>query len=249
MATPSPASASRADSERFAETNFVVIGAGGLGCPALLGLLAAGARKIRIVDFDRVEASNLQRQVLFDLGDVGAPKAEAAARRLRARADDLDCVADDRRLRPAELPAFMDSLPPQSLVLEGSDDAELKFAINDACTARGVDLVLGGVVAWQGRAMAVGATGPCYRCFFEAPPPAAGIRRCADAGVMGAGAGIVGQLMSMLAVRCAQGGDVAGRLHVMDFRELAPRVLAPPARKDCPACTARPTRIARAASA
>lgn len=230
---------------------FVLLGVGGLGCPALMGLWAAGVRRFLLVDFDRVDASNLQRQVLFDAGDVGALKVDAAARWLAARQPRAAAKAlqVERRAAPLtvdQVPAFVDALEPDDVVLECSDDTPLKFAVNDACRAAAVPLVIGGVVQWEGRAMAVQGPGPCYRCFFTAPPPAAGVARCADAGVLGAAAGMVGQLMAALAVhaasakKAAPAGDLSGRLHVLDARDLRPRVLAPPRRRDCPACARSP---------
>jgi molybdopterin/thiamine biosynthesis adenylyltransferase len=115
-------------------TCFVVIGAGGLGCPALLGLRAAGAKQVLVVDHDRVEASNLHRQVLYDLGDVGAAKAVVAAREL-ARAG-IDARPRVQRLAPEEVPGLVAELAPDSVVLECTDAPALKFATNDACVAR-----------------------------------------------------------------------------------------------------------------
>src|SRR5205085_12177721 len=108
----SPRAASAASLVRIEATTFVVIGAGGLGCPALLGLRMAGARHVLVVDHDRVEASNLQRQVLFDLGDVGAAKAEVAARKLATVG--IEARARVQKLAPAELPAFVASFPPHT---------------------------------------------------------------------------------------------------------------------------------------
>ncbi|MCA9711918.1 MAG: ThiF family adenylyltransferase, partial [Myxococcales bacterium] len=108
---------------------FVVIGAGGLGCPALLALRGADARRVLVIDPDRVEGHNLQRQVLFDVGDVGAPKAEAAARRLRP----LRVEARVSALDPGRAAAFVAALPPGAVVLECTDQPALKFALNDAC--------------------------------------------------------------------------------------------------------------------
>ena len=216
---------------------FVVLGAGGLGCPALLALSAAGARRAIVVDPDHVEAHNLQRQVLYDVGDVGAAKAEAAAQRLRrARPEGMVVEARVLALRPETVPAFVASLPAAAIVLECTDQPRLKFAVNDACVARDVPLVVGAALGWRGQALAVRAGGACYRCVYEAPPPDDEIPRCDQAGVIGSGVGHVGMLMAHLALRLAAGDDaVAGQLVAVDLLRAAVQRLAPRRRAGCPA--------------
>ena len=131
--------------QALASTCFVVIGAGGLGCPALLALRAAGARRAIVVDHDRVEAHNLQRQVLYDIGDVGAPKAEVAARRL---SPELCVEPRVQALSVAGVPGFVASLRGRgAIVLECTDQPALKFAFNDACLAHGVLSTMSSTVA------------------------------------------------------------------------------------------------------
>lgn len=209
---------------------FVVIGAGGLGCPALLALSAAGGTKAIVVDHDRVEIHNLQRQVLYDVGDVGALKAEVAARRLPT----LGIEARRQKIDATEVHDFVASLPSGAIVLECTDAPPLKFAFNDACLAHAVPLVVGAAIGWQGQAIAVLAGGCCYRCIYEAPP--AEVPRCDEAGVIGAGVGHIGMLMAHLAVRLAQGDrSVAGRMWAIDLRDAQARSLAPAPRAGCPA--------------
>lgn len=223
---------------------FVVIGAGGLGCPALLALSAAGAGRALVVDPDRVEAHNLQRQVLYDVGDVGAPKAEAAARRLR-RHGAMRVEPRVLALRPAEAAAFVASLPAAAIVLECTDQPALKFAINDACVARGVPLVVGAALGWRGQALAVAGDGACYRCVYEAPPPDDEIPRCDEAGVIGSGVGHVGMLMAHLALRLAEGERaVAGQLWALDLLHARVQRIAPRRRPGCPAHTHAPAHVA-----
>jgi len=211
---------------------FVVIGAGGLGCPALLALAAAGAERAVVVDHDRVEAHNLQRQVLYDVGDVGARKAEAAARRLPS----LRATPRMEALSVAEAPAFVGALPARAVVLECTDQPALKFAINDACLAHDVPLVVGAALGWRGQALAVRRGRACYRCVYEAPPPAAEVPRCDEAGVLGSGVGHVGMLMAHLALRLAAGDDaVAGQLWAVDLLHTRVQRLAPSPRPACPA--------------
>lgn len=222
-----------------------MIGAGGLGCPALLGLVAGGAEHIVIVDHDRVEASNLQRQVLFSFADLGRPKAEVACWSLRERAASARTLALEprvERLVADSLDAWIAALPSDALVLECSDDPQLKFAVHDACLAQGRALVLGGVLGFRGQLMAVApASGrACFRCLFEAPPPRELTPSCASVGVLGAVAGVIGHAMAARALALARGEPVAGSLLVFDLLRSELRELAPPRRDDCPACTTRP---------
>lgn len=225
--------------QALASAWFVVIGAGGLGCPALLALRAAGARRAMVVDHDRVEAHNLQRQVLYDLGDVGAPKAEAAARRLSPMG--LRVEPRVQALSVAGVPAFVaalrDQLDQAAIVLECTDQPALKFAFNDACLAHGVPLVVGAALGFRGQALAVtGGPFACYRCVYEAPPPDHEIPRCDQAGVLGSGVGHVGMLMAHLALRLCDGdASVAGRLWALDLLRADVRCLAPARRAGCPA--------------
>lgn len=220
--------------QALASACFVVIGAGGLGCPALLALGAAGARRAIVVDHDRVEAHNLQRQVLYDLGDVGAAKAEAAARRLRGA---LRVEPRVQALAPGGVAAFVAGLPRASaIVLECTDQPALKFAFNDACLAHGVPLVIGAALGFRGQALAVLGGHACYRCVYEAPPPDHEIPRCDQAGVLGSGVGHVGMLMAHLALRLGEGdASVAGRLWALDLLRGDVRSLAPALRAGCPA--------------
>lgn len=244
------------DQARLAATRFLVIGAGGLGCPALLGLVAGGARKLSIVDDDRVELSNLQRQVLYGVGDLGAAKVEAARwalagraleaaplelSTLRARVDPGDADALDALL--AELAGDPESAP--AVVLECSDSPALKFAVHDACLRRGLPVVVAGVVAWRGQVMAVDPRRPeaaCYRCLFEAPPPRELAPACATVGIMGAAAGVLGHAMAGCALDLAAGDGQAGGA-LVNFDLLAGRVrrIAPAPRPGCPACATRNT--------
>ncbi|MEX1369204.1 MAG: HesA/MoeB/ThiF family protein [Nannocystaceae bacterium] len=211
---------------------FVVIGAGGLGCPALLALSSAGAQRAIVVDHDRVEGHNLQRQVLYDVGDVGALKAEAAARRLPG----LHIEARVQALEPSRVPAFVARLPAAAIVLECTDQPALKFALNDACVARAVPLVIGAALGWRGQALAVRPGRACYRCVYEAPPPTELVPRCDEAGVIGSGVGHVGMLMAHLALRLAAGDDaVAGQLWAVDLLRTTVQRLAPRPRPECPA--------------
>lgn len=218
--------------------HYLVIGAGGLGCPALLGLVAAGADAITIVDHDVVEDHNLQRQVLYTVGDVGMAKAEAAALRLRARAPHLRATPLRRRVTLDTLEPLLATLPAGTIALECTDGPGLKFMVQDACLAHAIPLVVGGAQRWRGQAQAVVRGHACLRCIFEEPPPAALQESCSEVGVMGAAVGLLGFLMAHLAVSLRTGAAVAGQVWAIDTRTLVPQRLQPRPRTGCPACGA-----------
>jgi len=221
-------------------TTFVVIGAGGLGCPALLGLVDAGARRITIIDDDTVDASNLHRQVLFGLADVGVSKAKAARAAVLGRArQPLAVTALDQRLRADDLAGLLEPAGAPVVVLECSDDPSLKFAVHDACLDQGIPVVVAGVIGWRGQVMAVDPRRrdrACYRCLFEAPPPPELAPACAAVGVIGAVAGALGYAMAVHAVDLAERGSTAGALTHFDLLAGSVRRLAPKPRPDCSAC-------------
>jgi molybdopterin/thiamine biosynthesis adenylyltransferase len=223
----------------LSSVEFVVLGAGGLGCPALSGLVGAGARRITIVDHDHVEVSNLQRQILFDVTTVGMPKAQAAAAQLRRRCHGLQARPRIERLDPTTVVELVAALPRPAVVLECTDQPVLKFAVNDACVALGVPLVIGAALRWSGQAMAVRPPAACYRCIYEAPPPDALLPTCEGAGVLGPVVGTIGAWMAHLAVATAlERPETTGRLTTIDLRAGLVRTLAPSPRPSCPACRA-----------
>ncbi len=213
---------------------FVVVGAGGLGCPALLGLRMAGAKQALVIDCDRVEPGNLHRQVLYDLGDVGAPKAEVAAAKLRAAG--ISARARVERIAPDDVDALVAALPGPAIVLECTDAPALKFAFNDACVRHGRPLVLAAAIGLRGHVIAVVPGSACYRCVFEAPPPVELVPSCATAGVLGTAVGSTGFLQAQLAVAIATqtlADDVRGRLLELDLARGTLRTLAGHRRPDC----------------
>jgi molybdopterin/thiamine biosynthesis adenylyltransferase len=220
------------------DVQLVVLGAGGLGCPALLGLRMAGAKRIVVVDHDTVESSNLHRQVLYDQGDVGASKAEVAAARMRAVG--IDATAQVRKLVPEDLDGLVESLEPDAIVLECTDVPALKFACNDATVRHGRRAVIGAAIGVRGHVIAIAPGSACYRCVFEAPPPAALVPTCADAGVLGTAVGVTGFVVAQLACALADGhaDDIVGRLYELALGSGIIRTLAGRARPQCP-CTTR----------
>lgn len=222
----------------LAERSALVIGAGGLGGPALLTLAAAGVGRLVLVDGDAVDTSNLNRQPLFVEADVGARKAPAAARWLARRFPGLRVEPVDGRFDERTGPELARSV---DLVLDGSDNFPTKFAANDVAVAAGKPLVHGGVLRFTAQLLTVvpGTTG-CLRCLFEAPPPPDAVPSCAAAGVLGPLAGFAGALMGAEAVRLLAGerGSYAGRLMVFEARSARSRTVPVRRREGCAACGA-----------
>ncbi|MCI0341416.1 MAG: HesA/MoeB/ThiF family protein [Planctomycetales bacterium] len=232
--------------ERLLRSRVLVVGAGGLGSPALLYLAAAGVGTLAIADGDRVERSNLGRQVIHDDGSIGRGKAEAAAERVRALNPDVSVEVLPR----LEGAALRGAVARFNATLEGSDSVETKFAVNDAALAAGKPAVIGGIHRWEGQVMVVRpGGGACYRCLFETPPAPAALESCEQAGLLGPVAGVVGSLQAVECLKLLLGLEVpAGRLVCYDaakgtFREVEVRP-----RPGCPCGAARSAQRAVSAS-
>jgi adenylyltransferase/sulfurtransferase len=218
-----------------ARKRALVVGVGGLGCPAAVALARAGVGTVGLCDDDLVDRSNLHRQILFGDADVGGSKVACAAAALRAWAPRVDVRLHARRLLPA---SAIDLVRLYDVVLEGSDNFATKFLAADACALAGVPVVHASAVRWIGTALAVGAGGgPCYRCLFE-DLPGQDAPNCAEAGVMGPVVGVVAAAQADLALALLDGEPFAGQLVTFDGRtgELRRRTIAP--RADCPLCGA-----------
>jgi molybdopterin/thiamine biosynthesis adenylyltransferase/rhodanese-related sulfurtransferase len=192
----------------------LVIGAGGLGCPALLYLAAAGVGRITIVDPDSVDASNLQRQVLYTSGDVGANKAECAALRLRRLNPLIRVEAHAVRFHRANALELVSSC---DLVVDGSDNFATRYLVNDACVIAGKPFVYGAIQGFEGQVSVFNwRGGPTYRCLFPEPPEPGTVPNCAEGGVLGAVTGLVGaaQACEAIKVLAGVGQSLSGRLLV-----------------------------------
>jgi len=222
---------------RLAGRRALVIGAGGLGGPAAIGLAAAGVGLITLVDDDEVEPTNLGRQVLFGDSDVGASKVGAAARALQDRFPALDARPVHRWFRADEVGRAL--VTDHDIVLDGSDNFPTRFAANDLCVASGVPLVHGAALRWAGQLLTIlpGKTA-CLRCVFEGEPPAGAAPTCAQAGVLSPLVGVVGAWMAEAAIEWLTGGQprTAGSMRVFDAWRGVER-LAPVGRDpSCAAC-------------
>lgn len=202
--------------EKLKRGSVLVIGAGGLGCPALLYLAAAGVGRIVIVDADRVDVSNLQRQVLYTSDDAGQLKAEAAARRLRALNPLIVVEPRSERFSRSNALALVRGV---DVVLDGSDNFATRYLVNDACVLAGRPFVYGAIQAFEGQVSVFNwRGGPTYRCLFPEPPAPGTVPNCADAGVLGVLPGLIGtaQACEVIKLLTGLGELLAGRLLLWD---------------------------------
>ncbi len=215
----------------------LVVGAGGLGGPALLVLAAGGVGRLVIVEDDAVETSNLNRQPLFEEADVGARKAAAAARRLRTLFPALAVDAHDERFDAERAVGLVSAA---DVVVDGSDNFATKFLANDAALRARRPLVHGGVLRTTAQLLTVApeGLGGCLRCLFEEPPPEGSVPSCAEAGILGPVAGFAGALMGAEALRLLAGerGAYEGRLYTFESRSARSRLVLVRKRPGCPAC-------------
>ena len=215
----------------------LLIGLGGLGCPAAIALARAGVGEIGLCDDDVVELTNLHRQILFSQADVGTLKLDAAARVLKEINPRLLVRSHRTRLVPENAVRIASEY---DVVLEGSDNFATKFLTADACALAGRPVVHASAVRWVGTALAVGSEGqPCYRCLFE-DIPVDGAPNCADAGVMGPVLGIVAAAQVDFALAMIDGAKAAGHMVTFDGRSGVFRRRPVPPRPDCPLCSSVP---------
>ena len=204
-----------AGQEKLAHARVLVVGAGGLGSPAALYLAAAGVGTLGLLDCDRVDVSNLQRQVLFDTAQIGQSKAATARARLAALNPGIELIAHDVELRAHNV---MQILAGYDIVLDGSDRVGTRYLVNDACVLLGRTLVSAAIHRFEGQATTcVPHAGPCYRCLF--PEPAVGAApTCAEAGVLGVLPGVLGAIQATEAIKLITGigTPLIGRLLTYD---------------------------------
>jgi adenylyltransferase/sulfurtransferase len=216
----------------LARARVLLVGAGGLGSPAALYLAAAGVGVLGLADGDPVEPSNLHRQVLHATPDVGKPKTSSARERLAALNPAVE-VHEHPRL--ADGSAFSG----YDLALDGSDNFDTRYMVNDACVKAGKPLVTGAVLKWEGQVMTVlPRRSACYRCAFPEPPDPACVQSCAEAGILGPVAGTVGCLMAVEALKVLLGapGLLTGRLLLLDLKTMSFREKPLRRRTGCAAC-------------
>jgi len=221
---------------KLLESKVMVIGAGGLSSPAALYLAAAGVGTIGIVDFDLVDASNLQRQILHSTERVGAPKVESARRTLNALNPDVEIIAHRARIDASNAESLLEGY---DVIVDGSDNFPTRYLINDASLRLGIPVAHGSIFRFDGQAsFFVPYQGPCYRCIFpEAPPPELA-PNCAEAGVLGVLPGIIGSIQATETIKhlLGIGESLNGRLLVYDALDQSFTEVKARRRPDCPAC-------------
>jgi adenylyltransferase/sulfurtransferase len=219
----------------------LLVGAGGLGSPVALYLAAAGVGTLGLVDFDVVDRSNLQRQILHGTSDIGTSKLESARRRIRDVNPHVQVELFATRLTSANA---LDILRGFDVVVDGSDNFPTRYLVNDACVLLGKPDVYGSVFRFDGQVSVFHARrGPCYRCLYAEPPPPDLIPSCAEGGVLGVLPGIIGSMQALEAIKLilSVGETLIGRLLLFDGRKLQFRELSLEKDPDCPVCGTRPT--------
>ena len=231
-----------AGQQRLLESNVLLIGAGGLGSPAALYLAAAGVGRIGIVDDDRVDASNLQRQVLHSTAELGGSKADSARETLEELNPDVNVVTYEERLTSENVDRILGD--GWELVVDGADNFPTRYLLNDASVWHGIPVVHGSIYRFEGQATVFKPyEGPCYRCLFPQPPPPELAPSCAEGGVLGVLPGVIGSLQANEALKLLLeiGEPLIGRLLLFDalttgFDEV--KVRRDP---NCPVCGENPT--------
>ncbi len=226
---------------KLKRAKVLCIGTGGLGAPLGLYLAAAGVGRIGLVDFDSVDLTNLQRQILFGTDDIGRPKIEAAADRLRNLNPDIQIDQFETRLTGDNA---LDILKNYDIVVDGTDNFPTRYLVNDACVILGKPNVYGSIFRFEGQITIFGAPGsPCYRCLYPEPPPPGLVPSCAEGGVLGVLPGIVGaiQAAETLKLIIGKGEPLIGRLLLFDALAMRFRELKLRKNPECPVCGEHPT--------
>ena len=223
--------------KRLKAARVLVVGAGGLGSPALLYLAGAGVGTIGVIDADVVESTNLQRQIIHSDARIGMPKVFSAEQAMRALNPFIEVRPYNRKLVTENAAALLSDY---DLVLDGTDDFDTRYLVNEACVTAGVPLVSGAITQWEGQVglyhPAAGA--PCYACVFPVKPAPGLVPSCAEAGVAAPLPGIIGAMMAMEAVKWITGAGetLSGRLMIHDALHAETRVIAVRRRADCAVC-------------
>jgi molybdopterin-synthase adenylyltransferase len=226
--------------ERIRAARVLIVGMGGLGSPAALYLAAAGVGTIGLVDNDQVDLSNLQRQIAHFSQDVAVAKVESAAAKMRAINPDVRVETHQLFVRADNV---MDLIRGYDFVIDGTDSFVTKFLINDACVLAGIPFSHGGILRFDGQTMTVlPGRSACYRCVFREPPPAGAAPTCAEAGVLGAIAGMLGTIQAAEALKYIIGvGEVlSDRLLTFDAKRMNFRTIKLGRQKSCPLCGEEP---------
>jgi sulfur-carrier protein adenylyltransferase/sulfurtransferase len=231
-----------AGQKKICSTSVVCIGAGGLGSPIAMYLAAAGIGKIGIVDFDTVDFSNLQRQIIHGTADVGRPKSESARNTIQRINPNVEVVLHNTRITSENA---LEILAQYDIVVDGTDNFPTRYLTNDACVLLKKPNVDGSIFRFEGQAsvFAPHLNGPCYRCLYPEPPPPGMVPSCAEGGVLGVLPGIVGtiQATEILKLALGKGSSLIGRLLLFNALEMKFREVRLRRDPQCPLCGENPT--------
>ena len=222
------------------QSKALIVGAGGLGSPSAIYLTLAGVGTVGIVDFDVVDISNLQRQILHHTKDIGRPKLESAKDNLKSYNPDVNVVLHEDRL---ESHNAREIIGQYDLVINGADNFATRYLVNDACYLEGKPLVDGSILIFDGQATVFLPGEGCYRCLFPSPPPPGMVPNCAEAGVLGALTGLVGSIQSTEALKLMLGigESLSSRLLLVDALSMSFREVKLKRNPACPLCGDNPT--------
>jgi molybdopterin/thiamine biosynthesis adenylyltransferase/rhodanese-related sulfurtransferase len=227
--------------KRLKNAKVLCVGAGGLGSPALLYLAAAGVGTLGIIDFDVVDESNLQRQIIHGQSDVGRSKAESARDSIREINPYVNVIVHQERL---DSDNAMQIFEPYDLIVDGTDNFATRYLVNDACVLLGKPYVWGSIYRFDGQASVFWAEhGPCYRCLYPEPPPPGMVPSCAEGGVLGVLCASIGSIQVNEAIKLITGiGEpLVGRLMIYDALEMTYRSVKVRKDPECPVCGKNPT--------
>ena len=219
----------------------LIIGAGGLGSPAALYLAAAGVGRLGLVDFDAVDLSNLQRQILHGTRNVGRRKTDSAIERIRDINPEIEVDAHETRLTSDNA---LDIIGPYDMVIDGTDNFPTRYLVNDACVLLGKPSIYGSIFRFDGQASVFAPPdGPCYRCLFEEPPPPGMVPSCAEGGVLGILPGVIGCIQATEAIKLilGKGKSLIGRLLLYDALDMRFREVKIARNPACVVCGDNPT--------
>ena len=227
--------------EKLKRASVLIVGAGGLGSPVALYLAAAGVGRIGLVDFDRVDVTNLHRQILYGTSDVGTAKLDAAQSRLGDINPEIRIETHEAMLSSSNAMEILDGY---ELIVDGTDNFPTRYLVNDACVLLGKPNVYGSIFRFEGQVSVFDARhGPCYRCLYPEPPPPHLVPSCAEGGVLGVLPGVIGTIQATEAIKLITGAgeSLLGRLLLFDALQMSFRQLRLRKDPDCAICGQHPT--------
>lgn len=231
-----------AGQKKLLKAKVLLVGAGGLGSPTAMYLAAAGVGTLGIVEFDNVDLSNLQRQLLHRTKDVGRPKIDSAEDTINALNPDVKVIKHQVVLDSTNV---MDIIRAYDIVVNGTDNFPTRYLVNDACVFAGKPLVDGSIFMFEGQTTVFDAAhgGPCYRCLFPTPPPPGEVPSCQEAGVLGVLPGIIGSIQAIEVIKLilGKGDSLKGRLLLFDAMAMEFREMQVNKDPNCPVCGEHPT--------